>query len=302
MPPAMLRSATVVLVVSVVFILLSGIPTGKCQSPDGAVAANDGINNVVTGAIYNKLSNLTETFHGDVGDGLDYCILDRQLFLISFWGICIEDRDWDEAFNFSSNLTFMTQCFKQSDDLLQRICNAAEIKFYFSGLYGSGERGDFLKPNKNCNLSSWVSGCEPGWGCSVGGHKQVDLKDSKNTPSRTMDCRPCCEGFFCPQGITCMIPCPLGSYCPKGELNRTTGLCYPYRYQLPPGRPDHTCGGADIWADIKTDSDIFCPAGYYCPTTTKKLPCEPGYYCRKGSTTMQSKQALTFLYLYVQDV
>lgn len=74
MPPAMLRSATVVVVL---LLLLSGIPTGRCQSSGGAFATNDGINNVITGAIYNKLSNLTETFHGDVGDSLDYCILDR---------------------------------------------------------------------------------------------------------------------------------------------------------------------------------------------------------------------------------
>lgn len=91
---------------------------------------------------------------------------------------------------------------------MQRLCTAAEIKFYFNSFYQSGgeaKRSSFLKPNKNCNLSSWASGCEPGWGCSVGKDKKVDLKNSKDMPVRVQTCLPCCAGFFCPRGITCMI-------------------------------------------------------------------------------------------------
>lgn len=62
----------------------------------------------------------------------------------------------------------------------------------------------YLKPNKNCNLTSWVSGCEPGWACSAGEEK-TDMKNSNDMPIRTEDCQPCCEGFFCPTGLTCMI-------------------------------------------------------------------------------------------------
>lgn len=91
------------------------------------------------------------------------------------------------------------------DDLVKRICTVAEINFYFTSLYGNGKTGSFLKPNKNCNLTSWVSGCEPGWACSVGEDQDVDLKNSKITPSRILSCQSCCAGFFCPQGITCMI-------------------------------------------------------------------------------------------------
>lgn len=91
-------------------------------------------------------------------------------------------------------------------DLTQRLCTAAEIKFYFKSLFERGAAEDnYLKPNKNCNLTSWVSGCEPGWGCSVAQDQNVDIKSLKGMPSRTQDCQPCCEGFFCPQGITCMI-------------------------------------------------------------------------------------------------
>lgn len=50
-----------------------------------------------------------------------------------------------------------------------------------------------------------------------------------------------------------------------------------YRYQLPPGQPNHTCGGADTWGDILSTSEVFCSAGYYCPTTTEKEACTRGY-------------------------
>ncbi|XP_057954659.1 ABC transporter G family member 28-like isoform X4 [Malania oleifera] len=171
-------------------------------------------------------------------------------------------------------------------DLMQRLCTAAEIKFYFNTFFESGSKStNYLKPNKNCNLTTWLPGCEPGWACSVGPNQKVDIKNSKDLPVRSQDCGVCCEGFFCPHGITCMIPCPLGSYCPQAKLNKTTGVCDPYTYQLPPGQPNHTCGGADVWADVGSTSEVFCSAGSYCPSTVKKVPCSSGYYCRTGSTS-----------------
>lgn len=92
-------------------------------------------------------------------------------------------------------------------DIMQRICTAAEIRFYFDGFFSSdssSKKTNYLKPNKNCNLTSWVNGCEPGWACSAGETK-VDLKNAKNVPTRSTACAPCCEGFFCPHGLTCMI-------------------------------------------------------------------------------------------------
>lgn len=88
---------------------------------------------------------------------------------------------------------------------MRRLCTAAEAKFYFNSLFGGAKSANYLRPNKNCNLSSWLSGCEPGWACSVGPNEQVDLRNSKDIPERTLDCEACCEGFFCPHGITCMI-------------------------------------------------------------------------------------------------
>ncbi|XP_059462902.1 putative white-brown complex homolog protein 30 isoform X2 [Corylus avellana] len=187
-----------------------------CLSPgiqrvDGAAVP------MVTEVIYGRLSNLTTIFSKDIKEKFGFCIKDVNL-------------DWNGAFDFSGNLDFLTNCNKKTKgDLTQRLCTAAEIKFYFSSIFGrQSADANYLKPNRNCNLTSWVSGCEPGWGCSVGQDQKIDLKNSKRMPHRNHDCQPCCEGFFCPQGITCMIPCPLGSYCPRAKLNKTTGICNPH--------------------------------------------------------------------------
>jgi len=90
-------------------------------------------------------------------------------------------------------------------DLPQRVCTAAEMKFYFESFLESNGRKNYVRPNKNCNLTSWIDGCEPGWSCSAGKDQEVNLKDAVNIPSRTLDCSGCCAGFFCPHGLTCMI-------------------------------------------------------------------------------------------------
>ncbi|KAK8520667.1 hypothetical protein V6N13_030892 [Hibiscus sabdariffa] len=221
-----------------------------------------------------RFSNLSTSLKGDIQDKFSFCITDV-------------DADWNEAFNFSKNPRFLAKCVRTNRDMMKRVCTVAEIKFYFSSFSQSGgetKKSAFLKPNKNCNLTSWVPGCEPGWACSAGRNK-VNLKDASHIPYRVQKCSPCCEGFFCPRGITCMIPCPLGAYCPLAKLNTSTGVCDPYNYQLPPGNPDHKCGGAETWADIMSSGEVFCSGGSYCPSTIQKVPCSRGYYCREGSTS-----------------
>ncbi|XP_022152877.1 ABC transporter G family member 28 isoform X2 [Momordica charantia] len=238
--------------------------------------------NSATGAILaelvnDRIKNFTAIFKDDINKNFGFCIADANV-------------DWDGAFNFTGNSTFISTCARKSKDLLTRLCTAAEVKFFLDSYFSSGassKRTNYLKPNKNCNLSSWVSGCEPGWSCSSGKGQKVEFNNSKVIPQRIKRCLPCCEGFFCPHGITCMIPCPLGAYCPRAKLNKTTGVCEPYHYQLPPGKVNHTCGGADVWADILSSSEVFCSAGSYCPSTVQKLPCSSGYYCRTGSTSQQ---------------
>ncbi|CAM8961814.1 hypothetical protein QQ045_004130 [Rhodiola kirilowii] len=270
----------------VIFVL--ALVLGKCwtvwcvDGDDYSQTGNSALLPLVTEIIYGQFSNLTTIFRPEINARLGFCINDI-------------DAEWNSAFNFTGKLDFLTNCIKKTKgDLTQRLCTAAEMKFYFTSFFeNSLTSANYLRLNKNCNLTSWASGCEPGWGCSVNENQKADLKNSKDMPGRTRACQPCCEGFFCPQGITCMIPCPLGSYCPQGKLNKTLGVCEPYRYQLPPGQPNHTCGGADIWADVTSSDEIFCSPGSYCPTNIKKIPCSSGHYCRTGSTAERKCFKLT---------
>ncbi|XP_011077275.1 ABC transporter G family member 24 [Sesamum indicum] len=230
----------------------------------------------LTQVAYSRLENLTSD------------LLSSKL--VQDYSYCIEnpEAEWNTAFNYSSDVSFLTACLSKTGDVTRRLCTAAEVEVYFDSLNNGG-----LKPNRNCNSSYWVPGCEPGWACSADTEEPVDLKNSQEIPARGSDCQSCCEGFFCPYGITCMIPCPLGSYCPLATLNKDTARCEPYSYQLPPAQPNHTCGGANIWADAHTSTEIFCSAGSYCPTSTERIACSSGNYCPMGSTDQRRCFKLT---------
>jgi hypothetical protein len=62
---------------------------------------------------------------------------------------------------------------------------------------------------------------------------------------------------------------------------------YRYEYQITLNSTNG-CGGADKWADFASTEEVFCPAGYHCPTTTSKVNCSPGHFCKLGSTTQQN--------------
>ncbi|CAH2036573.1 unnamed protein product [Thlaspi arvense] len=257
----------------VILVLWSVCYVGYGQFEDTNQFENPAVLPLVTQMVYRRLSNSTASLYREFGTRAKFCVKDP-------------DDDWNKAFNFSTNLNFLSSCIQKTrGDIGRRICTAAEMKFYFNDFFSKSSNPSFLRPNGNCNLTSWVSGCEPGWACSVDPTQQVNLENYKDFPERTTNCMPCCEGFFCPRGLTCMIPCPLGAHCPLARLDKKTNLCVPYTYQLPPGRPNHTCGGANVWADVRTSSEVFCSAGSYCPTTTQKVPCDSGHYCRMGSTS-----------------
>ncbi|XP_031118123.1 ABC transporter G family member 24-like [Ipomoea triloba] len=240
-----------------------GVDTGKIDNP--------AVRELMTQEVNRRLANVTSLiFSSELAEKSSFCILDKE-------------KDWNNAFNFSQDLRFLSDCVARTrGDVQQRLCTAAEIRFYFSNMFMNSM--SYLNPNRNCNLTSWISGCEPGWACSTGSNQNPDLRNLKDIPARTTDCQPCCEGFFCPHGITCMIPCPLGSYCPLARLNNNTGVCEPYNYQLPHRQSNHTCGGANIWADVTSSSEIFCSAGSYCPSNTERIRCSSGNYCPTGST------------------
>lgn len=138
-PGSIVHSALVFLVI------LTAIPSGRCQT--GEAIDDGGMNQLFARPFYNELQTLTGTYSDQIGHKLDYCIQDRcfswnhfqwiftvplifdQFFsfvlavvdihkwYISLSGDFCRDADWNDAFNFSSNLTFLTECFKQTSML-----------------------------------------------------------------------------------------------------------------------------------------------------------------------------------------
>ncbi|CAJ1979273.1 unnamed protein product [Sphenostylis stenocarpa] len=142
--------------------------------------------------VYRSMSNYTSVFKKAIQKELGFCVVDV-------------DADWNGAFNFTKDLTFLTICAQEmKGDITQRMCTEAEILAYGQSFGGGKTGSSFLKPNINCNMSAWVNGCEPGWGCKANQKVNID-STKKEIPVRSVDCQPCCEGFFCPRGLTCMI-------------------------------------------------------------------------------------------------
>ncbi|KAM0013873.1 putative ABC transporter, AAA+ ATPase domain, P-loop containing nucleoside triphosphate hydrolase [Helianthus debilis subsp. tardiflorus] len=262
---------------AVLVIIVMGIPwLERTNRFANAQQNNPASSDPLTKSIFTQFNAMALLFHQDDVNDLSFCMKNIT-------------EEWNEAFDFSHDTRFLANCIqKNNGNLAQRLCTAADIKFYISTISEAEKQGfktsSYVKGNKNCNLTSWVSGCEPGWSCAAPKDVQVDLTNKEDMPYRTSNCEPCCEGFFCPTGLTCMIPCPSGSYCPLAQLNPQTNICDPYRYQPPPGATNHTCGGADVWADVTSSREVFCPGGYFCPSSVEKHSCEPGHYCRLGST------------------
>ncbi|RVW84297.1 ABC transporter G family member 24 [Vitis vinifera] len=101
---------------------------------------------------YGKISNMTTMLSAEFQKRSNFCVKDP-------------DADWNQAFNLSFNLDFLASCIQKTK----------ETKFYFSNFFVKSERSNYLRPNKNCNLTTWLSGCEPGWACSVGQNQQVRI-------------------------------------------------------------------------------------------------------------------------------
>jgi hypothetical protein len=79
------------------------------------------------------------------------------------------------------------------------LCSQSEVELYVKTLASSRTSA---RVSPNCNQNSWAPGCQPGWACST-------VKDVSSNASRILlrarNCRPCCPGFFCPRGLTCMM-------------------------------------------------------------------------------------------------
>lgn len=82
------------------------------------------------------------------------------------------------------------------------MCDKAEIELYLSSL---GSKS-IVRISRDCNQFSWAPGCQSGWACSTPDANSFANNSFENpVPSRAENCRPCCPGFFCPHGLTCMM-------------------------------------------------------------------------------------------------
>ncbi|GAB2285067.1 ABC transporter G member 28 [Dionaea muscipula] len=229
-------------------ILLSSTWLVNCQRPTSLnnTQYGDEVDNLEerTNATYSRFSNISHSIGPMILEQFSFCVKDVY-------------ADWNAAFDFEGNLSFLTECIRSTrGDMMQRLCTIAEIKLYFGSYIDNGASGgDFIKPNKNCNSTSWLSGCEPGWACTVGEENAVDLKNSKELPDRTIYCQSCCEGFFCPRGLTCMIRCLLA-------------------YALLPAE----CCAASLSEYIVQSLNLVFPEGYAGSVYLDRRDCDYGYW------------------------
>ena len=153
----------------------------------------------------------------------------------------------------------------RNDYLLRaHLCDVEELDFYTSYfMHGDSSR---LPPSSFCPATAHVgnggtfSSCSPGF---------FGLRDGGMSPQNSSFAA-CCPGFFCPQNLTCMLPCPVGSFCPRAVPAKLFGgfklntrfeevdernsferrYCAPYGYdamRIDGTAEQHVCGGADNW-------------------------------------------------------
>ncbi|CAH9148584.1 unnamed protein product [Cuscuta epithymum] len=101
-------SGTRIFVPCLLFLILSLASLGPVWCDDGDESDGDiGEGNqaaavpIVSSLIYTQISNLTKVYNKDINRELGFCINDV-------------DADVNAAFNFSKNLDFMSNCYKQT--------------------------------------------------------------------------------------------------------------------------------------------------------------------------------------------
>ncbi|KAG0607438.1 hypothetical protein M758_8G028500 [Ceratodon purpureus] len=242
-------------------------PPGAVMPPPGTAVPPGPPEAVANQLLQSQINELTRNLTAAVESRYSFCITDGE-----------KERDEVFGFNLTTTSPLLAKCFDDTGGLVSNyLCTYGEIKLYFDNIQDL----DAPKPNLNCNASSWGAQCESGW---AGVQLASTQLSSSEVPIRDRLPTPCCDGFFCPRGLSCMFPCPLGAYCPRAVLNQTSAQCDPYGYQVPQGPMAGQCGGADKWADVGQSQKIFCPAGQFCPTTVAANNCTEGHYCRLGST------------------
>eukprot|EP00879_Flechtneria_rotunda_P031195 GHRR01034055.1.p1 GENE.GHRR01034055.1~~GHRR01034055.1.p1 ORF type:complete len:597 (+),score=153.10 GHRR01034055.1:108-1898(+) len=243
----------------------------------------------------------------------------------------IWDQAWEQhkdriSFCTGGSTSAVTQLLKDSfplplpagpsDDLIcanpavisAHLCGPQEAMVYMKFLLLT-DNIEKIPSNAFCEVGSEAPACAPGF------FQTLNLSHTLQDPTATAPVKPhaCCPGYFCPGMLACMLPCPLGAYCPrawaadppasytehnleisKQLLHKTDKWCAPYAYKM---RPALGCGGADKWTIQPSGAfptegwyagsgSLYCEGGSYCPDPTTKLPCKEGYYCKQGSSKM----------------
>ena len=145
-------------------------------------------------------------------------------------------------------------------------CKTCDKGYYCSNL-GMADQKDFpCKPGYYCpgadklpiKCPAGTYRNETGGKCGSFEDCQAEIDQGVTDISLGDGCRPCEEGFYCPEyspyedtSNDYGRPCPPGKSCPIGS----------------------------------TDDDVECQAGFYCPEKSvyDQRPCYAGYYCPKGS-------------------
>jgi hypothetical protein len=104
--------------------------------------------------------------------------------------------------------------------MMQYMCSGAEVRALVGSLVDVIEAGGHaaaaysrMADSVNCNQSRWSQGCEPGWAKSMrelvtNASRQLfyHAQDDGSIPFRTdLADLPCCDGFFCPRALGCML-------------------------------------------------------------------------------------------------
>ncbi|KDD74144.1 hypothetical protein H632_c1535p0, partial [Helicosporidium sp. ATCC 50920] len=193
------------------------------------------------------------------------------------------------------------------------LCSPAEIMTYAKYMLMT-DNPEKIPDTSDCVSGHLSSACAPGFFDARLGNRRP------GRPRNPPEPHACCAGYFCPSQLTCMMPCPRGAYCPPahpmlppepyrnlldggdedaGRLEAAASSsnaamwCAPYAYKQ---WSNLTCGGADKWAIVPPEKafpaskeweggsgSLFCPGGFFCPTTTSLELCPRGSSCRQGS-------------------
>lgn len=172
------------------------------------------------------------------------------------------------------------------------LCSPQQVSYYYKYMLLTDN------PEKIPGTPQCPAGSTDRPACSPGFFNEI--LDGSSEPFRDHQLPvACCAGYFCPSSLTCLVPCPLGAYCPKATPSKAPpgyddgGLdwCAPYAYRV---RSHLGCGGADRWTLIPEPAfpgfdweagsgGIYCNGGSYCPNTTSTVQCPRKRFCRRGT-------------------